>query len=505
MLVISNVHLNDIENFTLCSKQLRGLCKKRLRVQYARKRSFSTIAIGHVDNLHWDEDQPERGVHPILALRDIITEPPNWLYTKTLLVGCRVEQDDNDPLDYEDQEEAEIDEIELEDTVATLQSNTRLLNKVLGVQRCLYSERGETEFKLFARTQRWIRLILSGAIEAAAFLLIAILPNLHTLRFVDGYQEQRSTHFTKLTKLLRTALSERHHLMGITLFSKLTEVGAHGLDAANGFNYDIFEGFMALPSMRKIKGRVVSGEYCRRRFFQPSEVTSLEFFQSSITSACFAESLRVIKGLQKFTYDFWADASTDQDSQKLLWEPRQTVRALEIHTKKTLRHLEITGSPGTRDPHTGDFPYLDFENGEPFIGSLCAFKVLEKIRVETMMLYKEVKVGNPWARQSGHKLWLKQESWLPIEEEKKGPNALVEPERLVEFLPASVHRLRLVGGLSKTDAPAMLEDLAVLKDKCLPNLVSIFFEDVERSEIDGHLVKECEDAGIRMKFWQPSA
>lgn len=472
--------------------------------QYARRRRFSTIAVGHVDNFHWDEDQQIRGVHPIIALRDILADPLSWEYTKTLVVGCREEQGDNNPFDYEDQEEAEIDEMTLEDTVATLQSNTRLLKTVLEVQRSLSPKRGETELKPFPSTQLWIKEILSGDMESAAFLLIAILPNINTLRFVDGYQGRWNIHFKQLMKLLRTALSEKNHLIGLTLFSKLEEVGVHGLDAANGFNYDIFEGFMALPSMRKIKGRVVSGVEFKRKFFQPSEVTSLEFYQSSITSACFAESLRVIKGLQKFTYDFWADATNVWDSRHL-WEPRQLVRALEVHTKKTLRHLEITGLPGTRDPYGGGFPHIEFEDGEPFIGSLCAFKVLETIRVETIMLYKEIKNGNPWARQTGHKLWLKQENWVPVEEEATGPNAIFERERFVDILPASTRRLRLVGGLSKEDAAAMLEDLAVLKNKRLPNLASIFFEDVERSEIDRDLVRECEDAGIRMKFWRPSA
>lgn len=49
-----------------------------------------------------------------------------------------------------------------------------------------------------------------------------------------------------------------------------------------------------------------------------------------------------------------------------------------------------------------------------------------------------------------------------------------------------------------------LGDLPALKDELLPNLSSIFFEDVERSEIDDVVVKECEDAGVKMEFWQPS-
>ena len=48
-----------------------------------------------------------------------------------------------------------------------------------------------------------------------------------------------------------------------------------------------------------------------------------------------------------------------------------------------------------------------------------------------------------------------------------------------------------------------LGDLPAWKDELLPNLSSIF-EDVERSEIDDIVVKECEDGGVKMEFWQPS-
>lgn len=49
-----------------------------------------------------------------------------------------------------------------------------------------------------------------------------------------------------------------------------------------------------------------------------------------------------------------------------------------------------------------------------------------------------------------------------------------------------------------------LGDLAALKDELLADLSSVSFEDVGRSEIDDIVVKECEDAGVKMGFWQPS-
>lgn len=45
-----------------------------------------------------------------------------------------------------------------------------------------------------------------------------------------------------------------------------------------------------------------------------------------------------------------------------------------------------------------------------------------------------------------------------------------------------------------------LGDLPALKDELLPDLSSVFFEDVERSEIGDIVVKECGDAGVKMEF-----
>lgn len=354
--------------------------------QYARKRYFSTVAIGHMDNLIWDEEQQLTGVHPLLALRDLLAEPQSWQYTKTCVIG-HMDDPNADHFDYEDQEEAALDDIVLQEAVAQFEVDARLLRKVVEVQQCLDPKCGETELSPSPSTTQWIQSILSGGMEAATFLLLAIIPNLETLRLVDKYQAIRHPPFFNMNKLLRTALSGQHNIAGTRIFSKLTEVGMHGLGEANGLNYEVLEGFMALPSMRKIKGWIISDAAYQRRLSRPTAVTSLELYASNISAVCFSESLRWIKGLQKFIYDFCA-SDTVIGHLHVLWEPHQTVRALEDYTKETLRHLELTGRPGRQHVTVGDFEHIDFGNGEPFIGSLCAFEVLETIRIETMMLCK---------------------------------------------------------------------------------------------------------------------
>ena len=86
---------------------------------------------------------------------------------------------------------------------------------------------------------------------------------------------------------------------------------------------------------------------------------------------------------------------------------------------------------------------------------------------------------------------------ITAEDRAGGHNALVEPERLVDFLPASAKRLRLVGELSNEEAMAMLEDVVELKDKRIPNLRRIFFEDLYPSS---EISSTCEEARVKVRF-----
>lgn len=105
--------------------------------QYARKRYFSTIAVGHIDNNTWDGDPQIRGVHPPPIPRDLLSDPQTWLHAKTLIVG-HLEEPSADG--FGDQEEAELDEVELQDVVAQFKRNTRLLCKVFEVRRSMFRE-----------------------------------------------------------------------------------------------------------------------------------------------------------------------------------------------------------------------------------------------------------------------------------------------------------------------------------------------------------------------------
>lgn len=403
------------------------------------------------------------------------------MYPRTLIVGC-IEEGMADLLDL-DPEEGQIADSDLGNIVAQL--GNRLLPKVLEVTRVLRLSTGWKSNWL----PTWTSRIVSGDLEAAACLLIALLPNLKKLRIVDRCRYSESPPFyIVLRRLLEAAMDSECDLTGLNSFKTLSEVGLHSSGGANGMDFHVGPDFGALPSIRTIKGRYIDGEYgphvqvYKRGIFKPfeheSNITTLEFHQSSIDMLSFSHCIERIKSLHKFTYDFRAATAVGDQT----WEPRGIVGVLRSCASRSLVHLELTG--------VTDIYSVRFRRGEPFIGGLRAFEVLETLRLETVMLYREIEGTDDRTPDEPPRLKSKYD-------QAGGRNALVEPARLVHILPASAKRLRLVGGLSNEEADAMLEDLVELKDERIPNLQKIFFEDVDPSS---DITSVCEKASVKAKF-----
>ena len=151
---------------------------------------------------------------------------------------------------------------------------------------------------------------------------------------------------------------------------------------------------------------------------------------------------------------------------------------LKTYNRKNLSNLELTSLAAPEGAAIDNLEYIHFEQGEPFIGSLCDFEVLQTIRVETMMLYKEIEGADSCTREAIFKFLRQKGRGASGTKWPRVADLLVEPERLVDILPKSTRRLKLVGGLSNEDATAMLGVLPALKDELLPNLSTVFFEGV---------------------------
>ena len=195
-----------------------------------------------------------------------------------------------------DPEEGHIEDSDLVKIVAQL--GDQLLPKVLEVTRVLRLDIGDS--KSWVRT--WASKIVSGDLEAAACLLIALLPNLEKLRIVDDWRFYDSPPFyPTLDRLLNATTDSNYHLTGLNSFKYLSEVGVHGSDDGAGGDFDVGPIFDALPSIRTIKGWSIDGvlespgQACKARLpVEPdSQITNLEFTKAqSVQSASTAASRR---------------------------------------------------------------------------------------------------------------------------------------------------------------------------------------------------------------------
>lgn len=220
-------------------------------------------------------------------------------------------------------------------------------------------------------TPTWTSSIISGDLEAAACLLIALLPNLEKLRIVDRWRYYDSPPFySTLSSLFKAAKNPKRDLEGLSSLKKLSEVGLHGSGAGAGLDFAIVPGFSVLPSIRTIKGRYIDGEtYDTGPLVKKpnSNITSLEFHQSSIDMGSFYDGIKRIKALRNFTYGFCAAAASGEQT----WEPRGIIGVLQKFACRSLVHLELTGVTGIYS--------VRFRHGGPFIGSLRAFEGSAKL------------------------------------------------------------------------------------------------------------------------------
>ena len=393
------------------------------------------------------------------------------MYPRTLIVGHMDKDIDPDGLNPE---EGQIADSDLVGIVAEL--GGRLHSKVLKVARVL----GFDIDGIGSSAHNWTSEIISGDLEAAAHLLIALLPNLEKLRIVDTCRDCYSSRFhSMIVGLSEAPTVSKLELAGLNSFRHLSELSIDGETYSMCFS--VTRCFYTLPSIRTIKGRYMDWETGPTVHRLPpvpcdSNITTLEFHQSLIGNNNFYECIRRIKSLQKFTYGFPAATTKEYP----LWEPRGTVSILQAFASRSLVHLELTG--------VANIDSVNFRGGEPVIGSLRAFEVLETLRLQTVMLHKE----DEEQVRNGFELFQ-----IGGITRSGGSDALVEPERLVDILPASAKILRLAGDLTNEDADAMLADIVELKDERIPNLRTIFFENLDPSS---GIPSVCEKVKIEANF-----
>lgn len=472
--IVNDLHIDDIEAFASSCKRIKLLAACRLKRHLVKKYQFPSIAI-ELEPTGVDEfsdhsfDDREMDHIPTHLLPDFLMDDENTLYPRSMSIG-------NTSTILDDNEELR----ELRRALVTTYIEdyhgleNKIVAKVLQIQNSLFAETPAIE------AQYWIDRIKNGDPDATAALLVALFPNVKTLSMCNRRAlEAESLLVRTLEKL--TSAAAKIGPRALDAFTELSEIEFDNphlrhLQRPGGPYEKLIAMFMILPTMRVIKGRRVH----LLAFNWPygsvaSSVKEISMLSSHTEAASLANCLRHIESLERLTYDM-----VPPNQYTMRSEPRLIVKALRKYARRTLVHLELTG--GVSDISS------DPTDGEPFIGTLRSFQVLQSIRLTTTMLFKPV---------NGAEVDESEDIALSTPEDSVHPTALVEPRRLVDFLPSSARIVELVGGLSNEEARDMFEDLPKLKSERLPNLVEIVLEDCEPLEQETKDL--CKHAGIRLK------
>ena len=491
--IIDDVHIDDIEAFSSCCKHVQSLAATRLEKHLARKLSFSTLTLGPEDAYeealrHPFNDDTATSLDATYVLKDFLMDEKNALYPRFMSIrGVGRTRDDNKEMlralvtQYLDQHDG------LED---------KIVARVTQIQDILHTAIPAVE------AHDWIDRIKKGDFDATVALLITLFPNVRTLRVTDC-PNLTETSLIRTSERL-TCSAAKHDPQAYDAFKELSDIEIssrhHTVDGK------LVLVFLGLPSIQSIIGHKVVWLTDNWPYGPVnSRIKVLKFNFSDIASRPLTSCLKRIETLERFTYN-----SNLTYSFMIKWEPRLIVKTLRQYAWRTLVHLELTGDPSGVSSNLAD--------GEPFIGTLRSFQSLENIRLMSMMLFKpvdeeDINDSEDCLESDIEGTMDESEDCLESDmedtmegseddpesavEDTSDDTSLVEPRRLVDFLPASAKKLGLVGGISDEEARDMFADLPQLKRERVPALTEVVLEDSEPLERETKDL--CRNAGVWLK------
>lgn len=501
LLIIGETDFYDLESLWTSCPQFYAYGKEKLQMHRHRKAKFHTIIVG------WDNDSPTQ-IHPLLDLRDILEDEGSRFYPRVMEINSLEygdpeddEVDDDGEYSHRDRKAEEIDSI-------VEKYGDRITSMVTEIHRKLLPDAPAAEAAV------WDNQIQSGDPAATVILLLALYTELETIHIHESAQQWWDTGYGALfTSFIAAATDPVTNTLGI--FSKLSEFTLNGdtylLEVPS--RAELFSHFMAVPTMRSIEAYYVEGRNVQWPWGTGySQVTDIKLEACDIDTNTLINHIGAVQKLETFTYTFSpeSDMTDDTDEDEIYtqptspifrisggddsdldsprWEPGAIVAYLQLHACDTLVFLELAARQ-----LKGSVP---FQDDEPYIGNLRAFKTLQEVKLDTMMLYERVKLSASMPLESG-------------QEFPQGHFEEARAQRLVEFLPASIQRFHMTSkdvgrGPSREDVGAMFKGLPELRGRCLPNLEEICVEYAENGdavEKEGRreLRLRCRKAGIELE------
>ena len=458
----------DLEALTSTCRRFLTLAARELDLHREKKRRFSTLTIGYVSEKR-QSASVQSSYHPLSVLQDLLEREEDVAYTRTICIG--------DVFAHEP--------ISLEPISSIFSRFPRLEHKIIAAfagdrQRLLLdifnnfeNGHGERCFMEMCREDH----------ETIIAFLIAMLPNLERIKIYDDKEHSYEGILSAFNRVYEAIC--KHDLKPVAPYN-LLELIIEATRPEVGTDLLLISHFFGHPQLRKIRAH---GVWCNAFFTEENReagsiVKHLEFTNSQIGPGICLEMLRHTNSLETFRFQYRPLHRNDIE-----WAPHEIINHLQTYTTTSLKHMELVDCRYENSLPPGN----TVEGFESYPGTLVTFnfEVLETLRLQALIL-----------RLSSDRI--KAMNNRRIGDQKKTgeitSNTGFLLRSLVEFLPASVIEVSLVGMINCKEALSLVEDLAEGKP-LVPALKKLVLEDVEGREqenIAQAIGPMCEEAGVAL-------
>ena len=342
---------DDIENFALVDRKLHILGRKVMQKHQGLKKLYSLVSNQQRGSFISASRPTARSELLIHMVTDIANDARVASYVKELRMEDHSRTWGDGPSHDGDAERKEATE-----------ANLDLLLDLM--EQCPYVLASE------ARTW-WMEMGL-GSEDAMLGILLYLLPNIRTIRFVP-YMFDFLNCFKMLNRLSEDPYS--------TSLSQLTELIVDCPEPDGTADLTLLSTFAKLPSMAIISAENIAEDADiggrpeeRRQLFHPqiSNVKELSLVEANIPPKVLRDFLSMFTCLRSFTYKPYA-SSYDRSYTIHEFDPLCIRNALADYTKDTLRHLEI----------------LSLKAESKYMGGVRNFKFLTTLVTNWSLLLRE--------------------------------------------------------------------------------------------------------------------
>lgn len=444
---------DGFQNLTLTSKTVYNLAGSRLIQEHnAFKHRYSTCLVDGRDpdpdpeNPNFDLENPNFTnlfIHPVYLLQEIQANPTVAGYVKYL---------------------------ELEDCGECNQGDVKDKAKQLDLT---FLENSFYLKKAKQGSKKWADAVSEGNEIYGKILLLMLLPNVETLRLYDtwAWKHKNSSNDGADRVLDAIATDDRPQ----RVLSRLIQIVPWSSDDEFGSSLDTVRPFMALPSMRRLigfqlvaeSGGISNGAYAWPFGEQASPVKAVECTSGAVDREHLEVFLAPMKSLQSFKWDHGCFG----EGTGYFFNGGAFFNCLKSHVSKTLTQLTLTC----------------WGHSLTAIDSFRAFERLEYLEFEVKLLYGERDEGESDEKVLDRLDWF---SW-------KMDYGKFTPPKLIDILPASLRRTRLINNLEQDKLIPLFDSFVEGKSTHLPALSKI--EIASKVSFSEELLEQMRETGIEVE------